>query len=52
MNKLSVRPPAYLQEMTFRPNNRKNKFLFRDTLMQMLKTDNLEYKELTGEKAA
>lgn len=47
-HKVSVKHlPAYLQEMTWRFNNRKNKFLFRDTLMQMLKSDNLEYKELT-----
>jgi hypothetical protein len=44
--------PAYLQEMTFRFNNRKNQYLFRDTLMRLLASDNLEYKELTGEKAA
>ena len=47
-HKVSVKHlPAYLQEMTWRFNNRKNKFLFRDTLMQMLQSDNLEYKELT-----
>jgi transposase-like protein len=47
-HKVSVKHlPAYLQEMTWRFNNRKNKFLFRDTLMQMLKSDNLEYRELT-----
>ncbi len=47
-HKVSVKHlPAYLQEMTWRFNNRKNKFLFRDTLIQMLKSDNLEYKELT-----
>jgi len=37
---------AYLQEMTFRFNNRKNTHLFRDTLIQMLKAENVEYKEL------
>jgi transposase-like protein len=48
-HKVSVKHlPAYLQEMTFRFNNRKNKFLFRDTLMQMLKAEALEYKELTA----
>jgi transposase-like protein len=51
-HKVSVKHlPAYLQEMTWRFNNRKNKFLFRDTLMQMLKSENLEYKELTKEAA-
>jgi len=39
--------PAYLQEMTWRYNNRKNEFLFRDTLIRLIKSDNLEYKELT-----
>jgi len=47
-HKVSVKHlPAYLQEMTWRFNNRKNQNLFRDTLIQMLKSDNLEYKELT-----
>ena len=43
----------YLDEFEFRFNNRDNPFLFRDTLLRLLKTSNLEYKELTsGEKAA
>lgn len=47
-HKVSVKHlPAYLQEMTWRFNNRKNQYLFRDTLMQMLQSDNLEYKQLT-----
>jgi hypothetical protein len=47
-HKVSVKHlPAYLQEMTWRFNNRKNQFLFRDTLMRLLASDNLEYKELT-----
>jgi transposase-like protein len=47
-HKVSVKHlPAYLQEMTWRFNNRKNQFLFRDTLMQMLQAETLEYKELT-----
>jgi transposase-like protein len=47
-HKVSVKHlPAYLQEMTWRFNNRKNQYLFRDTLIQMLQADNLEYKELT-----
>ena len=37
---------AYLNEMCWRFNNRKNPFLFRDTLKRMLKSDNLEFKEL------
>jgi transposase-like protein len=37
---------AYLDEMTWRFNNRKNPFLFRDTLKRMLNADNLEFKQL------
>ena len=39
--------PAYLDEMTWRFNNRKNPFLFRDTMLRLIHSDNLEYKELT-----
>jgi transposase-like protein len=39
--------PAYLDEMTWRFNNRKNPFLFRDTMLRLLTSENLEYKELT-----
>jgi hypothetical protein len=47
-HKVSVKHlPACLQEMTWGFNNRKNQFLFRDTLIQMIQADNLEYKELT-----
>jgi transposase-like protein len=42
----------YLDEFEFRFNNRHNPFLFRDTLLRLLQTTNLEYKELTKEKAA
>jgi transposase-like protein len=38
---------AYLQEMTWRFNNRKNPYLFRDTVTKLLASSNLEYKELT-----
>ncbi len=37
----------YLDEFEFRFNNRDNKYLFRDALLRLLKSDNLEYKELT-----
>ena len=40
--------PAYLDEMCFRFNNRKNQFLFRDTLTKLILSPNLEYKELTA----
>jgi transposase-like protein len=40
--------PAYLDEMTFRFNNRSNPFLFRDTMMKLLQAPTLEYKKLTA----
>jgi hypothetical protein len=40
--------PAYLDEMCFRFNNRKNQFLFRDTLVPLILAPNLEYKQLTA----
>jgi transposase-like protein len=43
--------PAYLDEMCFRFNNRKNPYLFRDTLAKMVQTPNLELKELTAQQA-
>ncbi len=43
--------PAYLDEMCFRFNNRKNPFLFRDTIIKLINTPNLEYKELTAQQA-
>jgi len=43
--------PAYLDEMCFRFNNRKNAFLFRDTLLKLINSPNLEYKELTAKIA-
>jgi transposase-like protein len=39
---------AYLDEMTWRFNNRKNPYLFRDTMLKLIHSDNLEYKELTA----
>jgi transposase-like protein len=44
--------PAYLDEMCFRFNNRKNPYLFRDTILKLIATPNLEYKELTNKTAA
>jgi len=38
---------AYLDELEWRFNNRENPYLFRDTLLKLIKSDNLEYKELT-----
>jgi ISXO2-like transposase domain len=39
--------PAYHDEMTWRFNNRKNPNLFRDTILRLIHSENLEYKELT-----
>jgi transposase-like protein len=39
---------AYLDEMTFRFNNRQNPYLFRDTLIKLLEAKVLEYKKLTA----
>jgi len=44
--------PAYLDEMCFRFNNRKNPYLFRDTLIKLLSSPHIEYKQLTKSKAA
>lgn len=37
----------YLDEFEFRFNNRHNPYLFRDTLLRLLASSNLEYKKLT-----
>jgi transposase-like protein len=39
---------AYLDEMTWRFNNRKNPYLFRDTMLKLIHSKNLEYKQLTA----
>jgi transposase-like protein len=39
--------PAYLDEMCFRFNNRKNPYLFRDTVLKLISSKNIEYKKLT-----
>ena len=38
---------ACQDEMCFRFDNRKNSYLFRDTLLKMLEGEHLEYKILT-----
>lgn len=42
----------YLDEFSFRFDNRNNPYLFRDTLLRLINSANLEYKELTKEEAA
>jgi transposase-like protein len=39
---------SYLEEMEFRFNNRKNPYLFRDTILKLIDSPNLEYKKLTA----
>ena len=39
---------AYLDELEWRFNNRDNPWLFRDTLVRLLHSDNVEYSELTA----
>jgi len=41
--------PAYLDEMAFRFNNRHNPYLFRDTLIRLVKAETLEYQELIAD---
>jgi hypothetical protein len=43
---------AYLDEFEFRFDNRNNPYLFRDTMLKLIASLNLEYKELTKERAA
>ncbi len=40
---------AYLDELEWRFNNRKNEFLFRDTLLKLIKSENLPYQKLTAQ---
>lgn len=42
---------SYCNEMCFRFNNRKNPYLFRDTILRLIASPNLEYKKLTSEAA-
>ncbi|HUF54666.1 MAG TPA: IS1595 family transposase [Dehalococcoidia bacterium] len=38
--------PAYLDEFSFRFNNRHNHYLFRDTLAKLVNSESLPYQEL------
>jgi transposase-like protein len=40
--------PSYLDEMAFRYNNRENAYLFRDTLLRLVESENLTYADLTA----
>ncbi len=39
---------AYLGELEWRFNNRDNPYLFRDTLLKLIQSENLPYQELTA----
>jgi transposase-like protein len=43
--------PAYVAEFEFRFNNRRNPYLFRDTLKRLLSTEPLPFEKLTTKKA-
>ena len=48
-HKLSIKHlDAYLDELEWRFNNRDNPYLFRDTLVKLLASSNVEYKELVA----
>ena len=40
---------AYLDELEWRYNNRETPYLFRDTLIRLLRSENLAYKALVSE---
>jgi transposase-like protein len=44
--------PAYLDEISFRFNNRANDYLFRDTLTALLRAETMPYQELIREKVS
>lgn len=43
---------SYCNEMCFRFNNRKNPYLFRDTILKLISAPTLEYKDLTQKRVA
>lgn len=47
-HKLSIKHlDAYMCELEWRSGNRDNPYLFRDTLLKLIKSDNITYQELT-----
>ncbi len=44
--------PAYLDEISFRYNNRHNEYLFRDTIMVLIGAETMPYQELIREKVS
>ena len=50
MTRSKAEPPTqlntYLDEPEWRSNNRNNEYLFRDTLLKLINSENLPYTEL------
>jgi len=44
--------PAYLDEISFRFNNRDNPWLFRDTMLRLIGEEPLRYRQLVDGKTA
>ena len=42
----------YIEEMEWRFNNRNNPYMFRDTVIRILRTEPMRYRELVRGKAA
>ena len=40
--------PSYLEEIAFKFNNRENPYIFRDTILGLIASDNLTFQELIG----
>jgi len=40
---------VYLDELEWRFNNRENPYLFRDTLLKLISSENLPYQDLVGQ---
>src|SRR5438445_1656916 len=45
----SIARPSHALKMCFRFNNRKTQYLLRDTIIKLIQTQNLEYKQLTAQ---
>lgn len=43
--------PTYLDEFEFRFDNRKNPYMFRDTILRLIAAERMEYKELTARRS-
>jgi hypothetical protein len=48
INMIVIHVDSYLDELEWRYNNRENPYLFRDTLLKLIKAENLPYEKLTS----